>query len=53
MSIEESALLRHDILEMELRLITKIGDIKYDMVKWMAGMMIAQVAVISALVKLL
>jgi uncharacterized protein (UPF0335 family) len=39
--------------ELELRLDAKISDIKYDMVKWIAGMMLAQAGVIAALVKLL
>ena len=39
--------------ELELRLDAKISDIKYDMVKWIAGMMLAQTGVIAALVKLL
>jgi len=42
-----------DLRELELRLDSKISDIKYDLIKWIAGMLLAQVAVIAALVKLL
>ncbi len=48
------------LTELELRLDSKlmalnikISDIKYDMVKWIAGMMLAQAGVVAALVKLL
>ena len=44
---------KNDLREMELRIEAKISDIKYDLVKWIAGLMLAQVAVIAALVKLL
>ncbi|MGZ5015935.1 MAG: DUF1640 domain-containing protein [Methylobacter sp.] len=51
---------KQDLREQELRLETrlmgldaKISDIKYDLVKWIAGMMLAQAGVIAALVKLL
>jgi len=45
--LESRVNIRLSILEV------KIGDIKYDMVKWFAAMMIAQAGVIAALVKLL
>jgi hypothetical protein len=44
---------KQDLRELELRLDAKISDIKYDLVKWIAGMMLAQAGVIAALVKLL
>ncbi|MDO9424887.1 MAG: DUF1640 domain-containing protein [Methylobacter sp.] len=46
-------LVRRDIRESELRLETKISDIKYDLVKWIAGMLLAQAGLVAALVKLL
>jgi len=46
-------LVRRDIREIELRLETKISDIKYDLVKWIAGMLLAQAGLVAALVKLL
>jgi hypothetical protein len=46
-----------DLREMELRLESKIdkvtADLKVDLIKWMAGSLIAQAAVIVILVKLL
>ena len=39
--------------ELELRLEAKINDVKYDMVKWIAVMLIAQAGLVAALVKLL
>ena len=39
--------------ETELRLEAKISDIKYDLIKWIAGMLLAQVGLVAALVKLL
>ena len=46
-------LLRRDMRESELRLEAKISDIKYDLVKWIAGMLLAQAGLVAALVKLL
>jgi len=46
-----------DLREMELRLESKIDkvttDLKVDLIKWMAGSLVAQAAVIATLVKLL
>ena len=39
--------------ETELRLEAKINEVKYDMVKWIAGMLLAQAGLVAALVKLL
>jgi hypothetical protein len=44
---------KHDLKELELRLEAKINEVKYDMVKWIAGMLIAQAGLVAALVKLL
>lgn len=44
---------KQDLRELELKLDAKITDIKDDLVKWIAGMMLAQAGVIAALVKLL
>jgi len=46
-------LVRRDMRESELRLEAKISDIKYDLVKWIAGMLLAQAGLVAALVKLL
>jgi len=50
---DDITLVRQDIRELELRMDAKISDIKFDMVKWMAGMLLAQAGLIAALVKLL
>ena len=39
--------------ETELRLEAKINEVKFDMVKWIAGMLLAQAGLVAALVKLL
>ena len=44
---------KYDMKELELRLEAKINEVKYDMVKWIAGMLIAQAGLVAALVKLL
>ena len=44
---------RRDLNELALILRAEIGGVKYDLVKWIAGMMLAQAGVIAALVKLL
>ena len=43
----------HRLKETELRLEAKISDIKYDLIKWIAGMLLAQAGLVAALVKLL
>jgi hypothetical protein len=45
--------LRRDMRELEIRLESKISDVKYDLVKWIAGMLLAQAGLVAALVKLL
>ena len=42
-----------DLRELELRLESKIIAIKYDLIKWVAAMLLAQAGLIAALVKLL
>lgn len=44
---------KHDLNELNLSLRAEVSGIKYDLVKWIAGMMLAQAGVIAALVKLL
>ncbi|MGH8476474.1 MAG: hypothetical protein ACRERS_02705 [Methylococcales bacterium] len=44
---------KQDLREVELRLEAKINDIKFDLVKWIAGMLLAQTGLVAALVKLL
>ncbi|MFI3119719.1 MAG: DUF1640 domain-containing protein [Methylococcaceae bacterium] len=44
---------KQDLREIELRLEAKISDIKYDLVKWIAGMLLAQAGLVAALVKFL
>ena len=44
---------RQDLRELDLRLEAKISDIKFDLVKWIAGMLLAQAGLVAALVKLL
>jgi len=50
---QDIEVLRRDIRESELRLDARISDIKYDLIKWIAGMLLAQVGIVAALVKLL
>ncbi len=42
-----------DLRELEARLDAKLLDVKADIIKWLAGLLIAQAAVVAALVKLL
>ena len=44
---------RDDLRELELRMKMAIETSKVDMIKWVSGLMLAQAAVIAALVKLL
>ncbi|MEW6667072.1 MAG: DUF1640 domain-containing protein [Thermodesulfobacteriota bacterium] len=46
-------LLQRDIKDLELRLTEKIETIRADLLKWVAGMLVAQGAIVAALVKLL
>ncbi len=44
---------RADLRETELRLQKEIAHMKHDLLKWLVPLMLAQVAAIAALVKLL
>ena len=44
---------KYDLKELELRLEAKINEVKYDMVKWIAAMLLVQAGLVAALVKLL
>ena len=44
---------KRDMLEMEGRLKAEIANSRAETIKWVAGMLVAQAAVIAALVKLL
>ena len=44
---------KYDLKELELRLEARINEVKYDMIKWIAGMLIAQAGLVAALVRLL
>ena len=47
------AAVRAETRESELRLEAKLGEVKADILKWVVGLLLAQAAVIAALVKLL
>jgi hypothetical protein len=51
--IENNLATKRDLKELETRLMTSIAEIKADMIKWVAGMLVAQAALVAALVKLL
>lgn len=44
---------RADLRELEARIDARLLDVKADIIKWLAGLLIAQAAVVAALVKLL
>lgn len=52
-SIVSREYLDMSIKNLESRLEVKISDVKSEMIKWFAGMMLAQAGLIAALVKLL
>ena len=47
------AAVRGDMREMEQRLNARIEAVKADMIKWVAGLLLAQAALVATLVKLL
>lgn len=55
--VEDKLATKRDIAELEARLELRLkameSSIKADIIKWVAGMLVAQAAVIAALVKLL
>lgn len=52
-TLVSNSTLDNRLKETELRLDVKINEIKYDLVKWIAGMLLAQAGLVAALVKLL
>ncbi|OGR06967.1 MAG: hypothetical protein A2511_17280 [Deltaproteobacteria bacterium RIFOXYD12_FULL_50_9] len=52
-AIESLLATKNDLGELELRLTKLISDTRSDIIKWVAAMLLAQAAVIAALVKLL
>jgi hypothetical protein len=52
-TIEERLATKQDLKELEKQIELKISEAKVDLIKWVAGMLVAQAAVITALVKLL
>lgn len=51
--IENNLATKRDLKELETRLLVSIAELKADMIKWVAGMLVAQAALVAALVKLL
>jgi hypothetical protein len=51
--IEDKLATKQDLRGLEIRLELKLAELRADIIKWVAGMLIAQAAVIAALVKLL
>ena len=51
--IEDRLATKQDLRELETRLELRLAELKTDVIKWVAGMLVAQAAVIAALVKLL
>lgn len=52
-TVEERLAAKRDLTELEKRIELKISEAKVDIIKWVAAMLVAQAALISALVKLL
>jgi hypothetical protein len=52
-TIEERLATKRDLTELEKHFDLKLAEAKVDIVKWVAAMLVAQAALISALVKLL
>ena len=46
-------MLKQDLKELELTLKRDIANIKAEIIKWVAGMLVAQAAIVATLVKLL
>jgi hypothetical protein len=51
--VEDKLATKLDLKELEITLRRELAEIKADIIKWVAGMLVAQAAVIAALVKLL
>jgi len=50
--IESNLATKHDLQQMESKLLTEILHIRSETIKWVAGMMVAQAAVFVAMLKL-
>ncbi len=51
--IDEKFATKQDLKELELALKRDIADAKIEIIKWVAGMLVAQAAIVATLVKLL
>ena len=51
--IDERIATKNDLKEQENRLLIEINRSKVEIIKWVAGMLIAQAAIVATLVKLL
>ena len=51
--LEERIATKQDLKELELTLRHDLANIKSEIVKWVAGMLVAQAAIVATLVKLL
>jgi hypothetical protein len=51
--VEDRITTKQDLKELEVRLDLKLAELKADIIKWVAAMLVAQAAVIAALVKLI
>jgi hypothetical protein len=51
--LEERIATKQDLKELELALKHDLANIKSEMIKWVAGMLVAQAAIVATLVKLL
>ena len=50
---QDIVLLQRDIKELELTMRSDLAAVKSEIVKWVAGMLVAQAAIVATLVKLL
>jgi hypothetical protein len=51
--LEERVATKQDLKELELALKHDLANIKAEIIKWVAGMLVAQAAIVATLVKLL
>jgi hypothetical protein len=51
--LEERVATKQDLKELELALKHDLANIKAEIIKWMAGMLVAQAAIVATLVNLL
>ena len=51
--IDDRITTKHDLKEQENRLLLEINRSKSDIIKWVAGMLVAQAAIVATLVRLL